>query len=403
MASRQVGKKGIIMFLLLAVCILAVACAKNNGSGDSKAQIDHNGKTGEERFQEISFISVPEGFSISIFADDLGNALINYPGPNPGPRLMAFNNGILFTTIPNKGIIVALPDGNNDGKADEVKVVLEDLDGPHGIEFYGDHLYIADKEKVVRYDLDEEGYPKEDTEQILINDLESDGHWTKTIKIHNDRLYLSQGSSCNVCREDDPRRAAITQCNLEGKNCKPYATGLRNSVGMVLVENDLYATENGRDMIGANIPPEEINLIEEGKNYGWPICYGNKIHDSEFDKNQYIRNPCEDTEAPLVEMQAHSAPLGIAYYNGKKWPDDYRNSLFVGFHGSWNRPEKTGYKVVRIDLDDENPKATNFATGWLTDNEEVKGRPVDVVFDDEEDMYISDDNTGRIYRIEFNG
>ena len=336
---------------------------------------------------EEFFLSLPSGFSATLFTDQIGS----------GPRLMTMHQGVLYASVPDKGQIVALPDANRDGIADAINPILQDLNRPHGLEFYEQWLYVAETDKVSRFSLDENGMPIQDSKEVLIDSLPTDGHWTKTIKINNATLYLAMGSSCNVCHEDDERRAAITQCNLDGTNCTLFAQGLRNAVGFIFVNDTIYATDNGRDWSGPNTPPEEVNIIQQGQNYGWPLCYGNKIHDN----RQYIRDPCEDTKAPLVQMQAHSAPLGLAYYNGTKWPAEYRNSLFVAFHGSWNRAEKTGYKVVRIDLDDEQPQAKDFAQGWLTEGEEVLGRPVDIVFDEEENMYVSDDGEGKIYRIEY--
>ena len=153
-------------------------------------------------------------------------------------------------------------------------------------------------------------------------------------------------------------------------------------------------------MLGDDIPPDEINIIEEGKNYGWPICYGKNIHDTDFDKYVYMRNPCmEPFEMPsLVDLQAHSAPLGLAFYSGDSFPQEYRGDLFVAYHGSWNRKEATGYKIVSIDMPDL--KVKDFAEGWLT-TDGVLGRPVDIIVDDDGSLFVSDDFTGKIYRISY--
>ena len=152
-------------------------------------------------------------------------------------------------------------------------------------------------------------------------------------------------------------------------------------------------------MLGDDLPPDEINIIKEGKNYGWPICFGKNIHDADFDKNTYIRNPCmEPFEEPsFIDLQAHSAPLGLAFNFGNNFQEGYNGKLFVAYHGSWNRDEKTGYKIVMIDTKTKEVK--DFATGWLTESNKVLGRPVDIIFDEEGMMYVSDDNAGVIYRI----
>ena len=346
-------------------------------------------------------IKLPDGFQIDIFADDLGKSL-NYPGPNRAVRFVEFYNGILFASIPSAGVIVALPDKNNDGKADEIIKVIEGLNKPHGISFKDDYMYAANEDSVIKVRINEDLTANKDTIEKLI-ELPSGGHWTRTIRINDNDLYISIGSSCNVCVEDDERRAAILKCDLIG-NCNTFAKGIRNAVGFVFhpETNEIYATENSRDYLGDDLPPDEINIVKEGKNYGWPICYGNNIHDTDFDKNTYIRNPCmEPFEMPsFIDIPAHSAPLGLAFNFGSNFPEEYNGNLFVAYHGSWNRKEKTGYKVVRIDL--ETKQVQDFATGWLTEDENVLGRPVDVIFDKEGIMYVSDDNAGVVYRIGHN-
>lgn len=164
----------------------------------------------------------------------------------------------------------------------------------------------------------------------------------------------------------------------------------------------MYATENGRDWLGDDLPPDEINLVEEGKDYGWPICYGKSIHDTDFDKNVYVRAPCsEPFETPaLIDLQAHSAPLGLEFYYGDNFPAEYRGRLFVAFHGSWNRKVPTGYKIVSIDMNTSTVE--DFATGWLAGSN-VLGRPVDIVVAQDGSLFVSDDNAGKIYRIYYEG
>ncbi len=333
--------------------------------------------------KEIS-ITLQQGFAISTFADNLGKSDIVYPGPNTGPRMLNFRNGILYASIPSQGRIVALPDRDDDGKSDEVITVLANLNRPHGFDFHEDWIYVAEENAVSRFKM--QGIVADSDGAEFLFDLPSGGHWTRTLKIFNNSIYVSIGSSCNVCYETDERRASILKCDLSG-NCTSFAKGLRNAVGFIFHEGKMYATDNGRDLLGDDLPPEEINVVVEGKHYGWPICYGNRIHDTEFDKNVYVRDPCLDTEPPLVEMQAHSAPLGLAFYEG---------DLLVAFHGSWNRKVPTGYKVVRIDL--ETNQIEDFASGWLSSDGSVYGRPVDVLVVGNK-IYVSDDNAGKIYRI----
>ncbi|OPY18723.1 MAG: Glucose / Sorbosone dehydrogenase [Methanomethylovorans sp. PtaU1.Bin073] len=348
-------------------------------------------------------IKLPPGFRIEVFAEGLGDSLISYPGPAPGPRMMLMKDGILMVSIPNKGLIAVLPDQNGDHKADSVGVFIDGLDRPHGLDYYDGWFYIAEEDRVIRVkDADNNFVAEKETIEVLLDNIPTGGHSTRTVKVHNGSLYMSVGSSCNVCYETDARRAAITRCDLDGTNCKVFATGMRNAVGMAFhpLTGKLYVTENGRDWLGDDLPPDEINLVEEGKDYGWPVCYGKSIHDTDFDKNTYIRDPCEDSAPSLIDLQAHSAPLGLNFYYGGSFPEEYIGDLFVCLHGSWNRQEPTGYKIIRINMTDLT--LHDFATGWLQDGN-VLGRPVDVMVSEDGSLFVSDDNDGRIYRIYYAG
>ncbi len=387
--SKKSANNSKMIFIVMIAAILLFYAYSNLGINTSDGAVLNN-------------IVLPDGFKISTFADFGGG--LSYPGPNNGPRLMGFRNGTLFVTLTSDGKVVALPDENKDNKADRVAVFADGLIKPHGIAFYKDWVYVAEENEVLRFnDSDFDLIPDGDAEKIIYN-IATGGHFTRTLLIHNDSLFLSVGSSCNVCIEETSMRGAAIKCDLDGNNCSLFASGLRNSVGMTVNEKtqEIFATDNGRDMLGDNIPPEEINVLEEGENYGWPICYGNKIHDTDFDKNVYVRDPCADTERPVVEMQAHSAPLGLTFYYGNQFPEEYNGNLFVAFHGSWNRNPPTGYKVVRIIFDGNKTVVKDFATGWLSDGK-VSGRPVDVVVADDGSLFVSDDNSGKIYRIYYDG
>jgi glucose/arabinose dehydrogenase len=363
-------------------------------------------------------LKLPAGFSISIFAKDLID-----------PRAMIFDpSGRLMVSIPSQGKVVALPDGDVNGVADEALVVADGLNKPHGIAIRCEgnaavqrcKLYIGETDAVASYDYDQATAKAND--RVKIADLPSGGnHITRTLGFGPDgRLYVSVGSSCNVCNETDQRRAKIFSMNADGSDFKEFAHGLRNSVSFMWHPKtaQMWATEMGRDLLGDNIPPDEINIIEEGKNYGWPVCYGKNIHDTDFDKNTYIRNPCmEPFETPsYIDIPAHSAPLGLALVpkdepiRGKNgalvagWPQEYWNNLFVAYHGSWNRSIPTGYKVVRYTLDENGNYlgVEDFITGWLTQDGAL-GRPVDILVQPGGFMYISDDKAGVIYRVAYQG
>jgi len=357
-------------------------------------------KTKKIDTDELSQIKLPENFKINIFAD-LSVSSRAYPGPNPGPRFMEFKDDNLFLSVSKQGKVVAMPDKNKDNKADEIIEVINDLNNPHGLAFYQDWLYIAEEDKIIRIkDLNNDLIYELESKEIVVDNLPEGGHWTRTIKIFDNNLYISIGSGCNVCEEKDERRASILKCTIEGKNCKVFASGTRNAVGFVFhpSTNEIYATENSRDLLGENIPPDEINIIKEGKDYGWPYCYANNIPDP-FGID-IPGSLCLGREPSFVNLQAHSAPLGLTFYNSKQFPKEFQGDLFVAYHGSWNRKIPTGYKIVVIDL--ETKQVEDFATGWLTDDSKVLGRPVDVIVDTEGSMFVSDDNAGLIYKITYN-
>lgn len=346
-------------------------------------------------------LALPKGFALSIFAKDLGT-----------PRVLTTDpNGNLVASLIKEGKVVALPDINADGKADSTKVILDKLHQPHGLAFDCEAdictLFVAETEKISAYTYNKEkmtaGNPKK-----LFDLPNNGGHYSRTLLIiqvgDQKKLLTSVGSSCNVCYETDERRAKVLISNLDGTDLKDYSSGLRNAVFMKThpVTGETWVTEMGRDLLGDNIPPEEINILKEGANYGWPICYDDKIHDSNFDKNQYIRNPCEDTIVPHIKMQAHSAPLGLAFVPEEGWPEEYRNDLLVAFHGSWNRKEPTGYKIVRYNLTPEGEvqgEPEDFISGWLTKENQASGRPVDILIFPGGTAYISDDKAGVIYKL----
>jgi glucose/arabinose dehydrogenase len=345
---------------------------------------------------DITELTLPPGFSFSLVTDKVS-----------GARVMAMDGfGNLWISRTSEGI-VSLVEMEN-GRAKNVSDIFRVLNRPHGLAIDPQDpfiLYIAETDKISKVRIYSEG------ELRKIADLPGGGgHFTRTIGFGPDgRLYVSIGSSCNVCNEADDRRAKIFVMEKDGSNFQEYARGLRNSVFFTwsYVDGRMWATEMGRDLLGDDLPPDEINIIEESKNYGWPICYGKNIHDTEFDKNTYIRNPCmEPFEIPsYIDIPAHSAPLGLAFVPEEGWPEEYWYDLLVAYHGSWNRSEPTGYKVVRMKLDARgNYSGTeDFIAGWLKNDNSVIGRPVDILVQPGGVMYLSDDKAGAIYRIAYKG
>ncbi len=330
-----------------------------------------------------------EGLQISVFAAGLDQ-----------PRMLAFSPaGDLYVSLPGAGQVVVLPDADHDGVADRIALFAADLDRPHGLAFSGRDLLVAENGRLLKMS-DQDADLKADKIEIISRDLPAGGgHWTRSVLIGTDgAYYVSAGSSCNVCTETDPRRAAILRIDSTGDVAKIYASGLRNSVGLARhpQTGEIWASDNGRDMLGDDLPPEELNRIVAGGDYGWPRCYGQQIPDPD------LGNPelCRASLPPVVEMQAHSAPLGVAFGTGLNFPPQLQQMLFVAFHGSWNRSLPTGYKLIGIPFSNGQPSGPpqDILRGWLQDHS-AWGRPVAPVVGPDGALYLSDDRAGVIYRI----
>jgi glucose/arabinose dehydrogenase len=337
-------------------------------------------------------LNLPDDIRIEVFAANV-----------PKARHMAFDDqGNLFLSLTRKGKVVVLPDNDHDGKADSAVPLLEKRKAPHGLAFVklagGYYLYVAEETQVIRMKRIAKPF-RYGKPEVIVPNIPGGGHFTRTIKIRDNRLYLSVGSSCNVCLEGNPLRAAISRFNLDGSGMAIFAKGLRNSVGIEFspYSGELWGVNNGRDMLGDDHPQEELNIIREGKHYGWPYCYENRKWDSDFGREY----DCKTTEPPARTFTAHMAPLGMAFYRKGNLPARYGNSLFIAFHGSWNRSVPAGYKVVRLKLNDggEILSHEDFISGWLQATSDVRGRPVDLELSPDGDLYLSDDYQGVVYRI----
>jgi glucose/arabinose dehydrogenase len=304
------------------------------------------------------------------------------------PRFMAFGpDGALYVAEMGAGRIVRLPDADGDGVADTVAPVLTGLQRPHSLAWFAGDLYVGETGAITRF---RQG--KGPGERVV--ELPPGGmHFTRTVAFGPDgKMYVSTGSTCNACFEADPYRAAVWAFNPDGTDGVLYARGLRNSVGLAFhpTTGELWATENGRDSLGDDLPPEEINILQNGGDYGWPVCHAGNIVDPDVGKP----GACDGKVPPAVQMQAHSAPLGIAFWRG---------DAYVAFHGSWNRSEPTGYKVVRVPVTAAGkPVAADtyedFLAGFRSGGE-VWGRPVGVTPGPDGALYVSDDFGGVIYRV----
>lgn len=322
-------------------------------------------------------LRVPAGFRIAVFAI--------LPGVRFGT---VAPDGRLVVSQMREGRVVAL---DAEGRA---AVLASGLRLPHGVAYRNGVLYVAETGRIDRVPQPGEVVP-------IVTDLPTgSGHVTRTIGFGPDGgLYVSVGSSCNVCEERDPRRAAILRFNPDGTHPEIFASGLRNAVGFAWHPGPgaMWAVVNGRDWLGDDLPPEILVKVVRGGFYGWPYCYGNGILDPELGRPER----CREMIRPALEMQAHSAPLGMAFSRGTSFPSRYQDGAFAAFHGSWNRSVPTGYKLVYIPFANGAPAgpAEDFVAGWLQPDGTAWGRPVDPIIGSDGRLYLTDDASGAIYRI----
>ncbi|MBB5211012.1 DUF7133 domain-containing protein [Microbulbifer hydrolyticus] len=339
------------------------------------------------------------GYRLHLFSDQVPNA-----------RFMAVTrSGDLLVSQPKLGqVSLLLTDRNGDGKSDGQRVLIDGLQRPHGLTLFEDWLYIAESNGVGRVPFDHsDGRIAGSYQKIVTGLADSGNHWTKTLDRGPDGwMYLSSGSTCNVCIEKDPHRATIMRFRPDGSNFQIYATGLRNSVGFDWSPRDgaLYATDNGRDWLGNDFPPCELNRVEQGGFYGWPYANGDRVPDPDFGvgKGGEVQQKIAASIPPVFEFRAHNAPLGIHFLRSPEQPDAYRESALVALHGSWNRDVKDGYKVVALHWQqDGSIRTEDFMWGFLgADKSTVYGRPVDIAEDVRGNIYISDDYAGAVYRVQ---
>lgn len=327
---------------------------------------------------------IPQGYSLNIFAKNLGKAR----------DIEVLQSGTILVSLPDKGEVVALQDANNDGKSDKQTIIIENLHNPHGLAFRNQKLFIAEENQVVRYNWN--AATQKATQDKVLFDLPKGGrHTSRTLAFDSkNNLYVSIGSTCDVCNEKN-ERIGIVISDQDGNNPRVFAKGLRNSPFIAINPNtdELWGTEMGRDFLGDNLPPDEVNIIRQGKNYGWPSCYGDKVPDVSYSKENIndMKKLCASTESPIYHIPAHSAPLGLAF--------DEEGDLLVAYHGSWNSSKPVGYKVVKMNVEgDRITGEEDFITGFLQGSQTI-GRPVDVAFDTKKNLYISDDKAGTIYYL----
>jgi len=371
--ARAVGATA--MTILLAG---AIACSSPGDASIRPGPPDTVSVAGHQLY-------VQKGFTVNIFAQGVGGVRFLAVGPG----------GVVYATLSGSGTIVRFVDANADGTAESSVSVLTGLNDPSGIAFRGDTLYFSEETTVKRLD------PGTATPVTVVAGLPGGGnHTTRTFAFGPDNLlYVAVGSSCNVCSDALPR-AAVTRYNLDGSGAHSFATGLRNSVGLAFnpTTGELWANNNDRDGLGDDIPPEHVNILKDGKWYGWPQCYLPGKANADFAPGA----DCSAVEPPALTVQAHSAPLGLAFYTGSMFPSEYHGDAFMTYHGSWDRSTPTGAKLVRVRVQSGRPASVeDFVTGWQLGNGSRWGRPVSVVMAADGALLVSDDLGGRIWRIAY--
>jgi glucose/arabinose dehydrogenase len=337
-------------------------------------------------------LQAPPGWALSMFATGLPSARM----------LAATSTGDVIVAQPRGGIVVLLErDADGDGRSDGRRTLFSGLDRPNGVDLHDGWLYVAEATRVSRVRFDAATRGTQGPLQPVVTGLGGDGnHWRKTARIGPDgQLYVGLGSTCNVCIEEDPQRATMRVYAADGSGGREFATGLRNPTGFDWAPWDgaLYATENGRDLMGDDIPPDELNRIEDGAFYGWPFVHGDGIVDPEHGKGAEAHIAA--SRRPVHAFRAHNAPLGMRFLRHPARGAAYERAALVALHGSWNRSEPDGYAVVSLHWGDAGEVIERpFVTGFRGANGLI-GRPVDVVEGPEGAVYVSDDYAGVIYRV----
>jgi glucose/arabinose dehydrogenase len=366
-----------MMQRLACVVLVAIACGpRPSVSG----QTPPDGMVAQQVAGHTLFLR--PGFKITVFAsaDGVRNLVLG-----PG--------GAVYAALQGPGRVIRIAHADGDTVAGATADVATGLNGPFGIAFRGDTMYVGEQTKVTRF------APGSASGQTIVSGLPSGGHSTRTVVFGPDGLmYVAVGSSCNICDESDKRRAAVTRFNADGSGEHLFSTGLRNSVGLAFNPStgELWATNNDRDNLGDDLPPEHLNILKDGKFYGWPNCYLPGKQNPE-----YASADCSTVEPPAITFQAHSAPLGITFYSGSAFPG-YKGDAFLTYHGSWNRSIPTGAKVVHVKVQNGKPVSIeDFVTGWLLPDGSKWGRPVAVLALRDGSLLISDDQGGRIWRVSY--
>ncbi len=383
---------------LSIICLSLLAFSCKEGNKNKKEIASEKEITKPETALPIHNLNLPDGFKIEVFAEGID-----------GARSMAMGEeGTLFVGTRNENTVYALQDLDGDFWAEKVMVLDTTLEVPNGIAYKDGALYVAEVNRLLKYPNIEKSLLDLPQPEVIYDDYPTEFHhgWKYIAFGPDGKLYVPVGAPCNICDSTvvDERFATITRMDLDGSNREIYAKGVRNTVGFTWhpETKELWFTDNGRDMMGDDIPPCELNRVSEaGQHFGYPFCHGGAIKDPEFG-DQF---PCSDFVPPVQPMGAHVAPLAVKFYRGDMFPAMYKDYAFIAEHGSWNRSAKVGYKISLVKLEGNTAVSyETFIDGWLNDDtQEQFGRPVDLLFLEDGSLLISDDYGDAIYRVTYEG
>ena len=369
--------------------LLVVACSSSNVEEGPQDDIPP-----QDQQYPLDRIQLPDGFAISIYAE-----------VNNARSMSLSDDGTLFVSNRAEDKVYAVRDSDGDNRADQKWIIDQGLNTPNGVAFDGTDLYVAEISRILKYENILQNLDSPPDPVVVFDDLPTDRHhgWKYIAFGPDGKLYIPIGAPCNICDEGDPY-SSINRINKDGTGFETYARGVRNTVGFTWhpKTGELWFTDNGRDWMGDNSPPCELNYAPEaGMHFGYPYCHGGTIKDPEFGDTA----PCSDFTEPAQNLGPHVAPLGMEFYHGDQFPAEYQDQIFIAEHGSWNRSTKIGYRVTLVRLQGNTAVSyETFASGWLNDDTQgIWGRPVDVVVARDGSLLVSDDYAGLIYRIYYEG
>lgn len=369
------------------------ACT-SNGDPDSASTVPPGAghEDDQQKDERLKRINLPEGFNITIYAEvEDARSMTISPA------------GVVYVGNRSGDKVYAVRDNDGDNIADEKFEIASGLNSPNGVAYKDGNLYVAEISRILRFPNVENDLENPPAYEVVTNKYPTEGqHGWKYIAFGPDgKLYVPVGAPCNIC-ESEKIFATITRINPDDSNLEIIAEGIRNTVGFDWhpETDELWFTDNGRDMMGDNIPPCELNRLAKPRmHFGYPYCHGNAIGDPEFGHKRH----CNEFVKPEWNFEAHTAPLGMKFYTGAMFPEAYTGDVIVAQHGSWNRSSKIGYRLMRVTIEgNKATDATVFADGWL--NEETQkawGRPVDVLEMPDGAILVSDDEANLLYRIAY--